>query len=254
MKRFFPVLALAFALAAPSYSTPASAADQAEGKTLVVATNATFPPLEFVDINKQIVGYDMDIIQAIGEEAGFKVKFLNTSWDGIFATLDSNNCDIIAAGVTITPEREKRYLFSEPYYKMQQAVVVPVNSSITKVEDLAGKRVGAQIGTTGVFFLQREAPQAQIASYDDVGLAFEDLKNGRLDAVACDDPVASYYANRKEGYDGTMKVSFVSQAGEAMGFVLRPADKELAGQINKGLAAIRANGKEKAIQIKWFGE
>ena len=146
MKRLFTALALVLALAAPL--APAHAAD---GKTLVVATNATFPPLEFVDMNKEIVGYDMDIIKAIAEEAGFEVKFMNTSWDGIFATLDSDNCDIIAAGVTITPEREKRYLFSEPYYKMRQAVVVPLKSDITKMDDLAGKRVGAQIGTTGVF-------------------------------------------------------------------------------------------------------
>ena len=249
MKRLFTALALVLALAAPL--APAHAAD---GKTLVVATNATIPPLEFVDMNKEIVGYDMDIIKAIAEEAGFEVKFMNTSWDGIFATLDSDNCDIIAAGVTITPEREKRYLFSEPYYKMRQAVVVPLKSDITKMDDLAGKRVGAQIGTTGVFVLQREAPKAQIATYDDVGLAFEDLKNGRIDAVACDDPVAAYYANRKEGYDGVMKVAFTAEAGEAMGFVFRPDDKELAAKVNAGLAAIRANGKEKAIQTKWFGE
>lgn len=253
MKRLFPALALALALAAPQMAVSANAAD-AEGKTLVVATNATFPPLEFVDMDKQIVGYDMDIIRAISEEAGFQVRFLNTSWDGIFATLDSNNCDIIAAAVTITPEREKRYLFSEPYYSMKQAVVVPQNSTIASMADLAGKRVGAQIGTTGVFVLQREAPEAQMATYDDVGLAFEDLKNGRIDAVACDDPVAAYYANRKEGYDGVMKVAFTATAGEAMGFVFRPTDKELVAKVNAGLAAIRANGKEKAIQAKWFGE
>lgn len=249
MKRLLTAVVLTALL-----TTLAGEAGAAGGKALVVATNATFPPMEFVDLDKNIVGYDMDIIQAIADEAGLEVTFKNTSWDGIFATLDSHNCDIIAAAVTITPEREKRYLFSEPYYKMRQAVVVPVSSDIAKMDDLAGKRVGAQIGTTGVFVLQREAPQAEMATYDDVGLAFEDLKTGRIDAVACDDPVAAYYANRKEGYDGVMKVGFTAEAGEAMGFVFRPDDTELADKVNAGLAAIRANGKEKAIQVKWFGE
>ena len=248
MKRLFTALALVLALAAPL--APAHAAD---GKTLVVATNATFPPLEFVDMNKEIVGYDMDIIKAIAEEAGFEVKFMNTSWDGIFATLDSDNCDIIAAGVTITPEREKRYLFSEPYYKMRQAVVVPLKSDITKMDDLAGKRVGAQIGTTGVFVLQREAPKAQIATYDDVGLAFEDLKNGRIDAVMCDDRVAKFYAERKAGYAENMRVAFITDEVVYFGFALRKQDTALLEKLNQGIDAVKAKGIEEQLQAKWLG-
>lgn len=239
------VATLALGMVVPSF-----AAD----KTLVVATNPTWPPFEFVDMEKKIVGYDIDIIKAVAAEAGFEVKVLNTAWDGIFATLDSSNCDIIASGVTITPERQKNYLFSEPYYNMRQALVVPTNSTITKIADIEGKRVGAQIGTTGVFALQRLAPKTTIATYDEVGLAFEDLKNGRIDAVMCDDPVAAFYANRKQGYENVMKVALVTEEGESMGFVFRKSDQELVDRVNKGLAAIRANGKEKEIKSKWLGE
>lgn len=247
--KLFHIAALAATLAL-GMATPSFAAD----KPFVVATNPTWPPFEFVDMEKQIVGYDLDIIKAIAAEAGFEVKVMNTAWDGIFATLDSSNCDIIASGVTITPERQKNYLFSDPYYDMRQALVVPANSTISKIADIEGKRVGAQIGTTGVFALQRLAPKANVATYDEVGLAFEDLKNGRIDAVMCDDPVASFYANRKAGYENVMKVALVTEEGESMGFVLRKADKDLADRINKGLAAIRANGKEKEIKAKWLGE
>ena len=86
-----------------------------------------------------------------------------------------------------------------------------------------------------------------------MGLAFEDLKVGRIDAVMCDDPVAAYYANRKEGYTDLMKLAFITSEGEDAGFVFRKQDEQLKNDINKGLAAIRADGTEKAIREKWMG-
>ena len=145
MKRLFTALALVLALAAPL--APAHAAD---GKTLVVPTNATFPPLEFVDMNKEIVGYDMDIIKAIAEEAGLEKNFMNTSWDGIFAALESRQADIIASSVTITDKRKKAMGFSDPYCEIRQAVVVSTNSDLKNLKELDGKKVGGQIGTSGL--------------------------------------------------------------------------------------------------------
>ena len=122
------------------------------------------------------------------------------------------------------------------------------------MDDLKGKRVGAQIGTTGHIVLQKALPSENIAAYDDVGLAFEDLKVGRIDAVMCDDPVAAYYANRKEGYSDLMKLAFITTEGEDAGFVFRMKDASMKDDINKGLAAIRADGTEKAIKMKWMGK
>ena len=245
MKRFVSALALLAALIAPSVASAA-------GKTLVVATSL-WPPMTMVDEEKNVIGYEMDVITAAAKAAGYDVKLVNTSWDGIFSLLESGNCDIIASCVTITDARKKNYLFSDPFYSFKQACVVPKDSNVTGMDDLKGKRVGAQIGTTGHIVLQKALPADNIGAYDDVGLAFEDLKVGRIDAVMCDDPVAAYYANRKEGYTDLMKLAFITSEGEDAGFVFRKQDEQLKNDINKGLAAIRADGTEKAIREKWMG-
>lgn len=223
-------------------------------KTLRVASNPTWPPMEFLDEQKNIIGYDRDIMEAIGQELGLKIEMRNTAWDGIFASLESDQSDLIASCVTITDARKKNYLFSDPYYEVRQALVVGKDSSISRQEDLKGKTVGVQIGTTAVEALRKMGGDFTIKTYDEVGLVFEDLRNGRLDAAMCDDPVARYYASRKEGYRDLMKLAFVTDDVEYIGFVLRKDDVALQKQINKGLAAIRANGKERAIRSKWLGE
>ena len=224
-------------------------------KTLVVASNPTWPPMEFLDEDKNIIGYDRDIMEAIAKEMGLSLTFRNTAWDGIFATLESDQTQIIASCVTITEKRKKNYIFSDPYYEVHQALVVAKDSSISKPADLKGKTVGVQIGTTAVEALRKMNDKSiTIRTYDEVGLVFEDMRNGRLDAVMCDDPVARYYASRKEGYENLMKVAFLTEDVEYIGFVVRKDNAELAEKLNQGLKAIRENGQEKAIRTKWLGE
>ena len=114
-------------------------------KTLIAAANPTWPPMEFLDENKNIIGYDRDIIAAIAEEIGMKSEFRNIAWDGIFASLESGQANVIASCVTITDKRKKAYVFSDPYYEVHQAVVVAKDSAIKKPEDLKGKKVGAKM-------------------------------------------------------------------------------------------------------------
>jgi len=225
----------------------------ANDKTLVIATNPTWPPMQMVDLDKNIIGYEIDLMTAIAAESGFKVKFLNTAWDGIFATLESKNSDIIASCVTITDARKKRYLFSDPTYGFVQALVVPEGSTISAPKDLAGKRIGIQIGTTAMIALNKIDKDLDIATYDDVGLALEDLSNGRIDAVMCDDPVARYYSNRKEGYSDKMKIGFIMEEQEFIGFVMLKENQELMDQLNAAYKKIVENGKTKEIFEKWFG-
>ncbi len=225
----------------------------ANDKTLVIATNPTWPPMQMVDLDKNIVGYEVDLMKAIAAESGYKVEFMNTAWDGIFATLESKNSDIVASCVTITDARKKRYLFSEPTYGFVQALVVPEESTIAGPKDLKGKRIGVQIGTTAIIALNKIDKDLDIATYDDVGLALEDLANGRVDAVMCDDPVALYYAGRKEGYSDKMKVAFMMEEKEYIGFVMLKENQALMEELNAGYKKILENGKEKEINEKWFG-
>ncbi len=228
---------------------------QAADETIVIATNPTWPPMQFIDMDKNIIGFEVDLLNAICDAANLKCTWKNAAWEGIFGEIESHNADVIASCVTITEARQKKYLFSEPVYNMYQALVVPTDSPIAKPEDLkGGKRVGIQIGTTAIEALKKIDADYEIVTYDEVGLALEDLANGRLDAVMCDDPVAKFYASQKEGYKGKMKIAFSSTDPEVFGFLVLKDNTALMDKLNAGFKAIKENGKEKEILTKWFGE
>lgn len=226
----------------------------AAAEKIVVATNPTWPPLEFLDDDKNIIGYDIDMIQAIGKEVGLDVEIRMIAWDGIFAGVAAGNYDVIASGVTITPERQRAFEFSKPYYDVQQIVVVKKGESAANFEALKGRTVGGQIGTTGVFVARKSGVDMTLREYDDVGLAMQDLLNGRIDAVICDSPVALYYANQKEGFTDHLSIAFRTEATESFGFVVRKGRTDLVDRLNKGIDAVRAKGIEAELIRKWMGE
>ena len=226
----------------------------AAAEKIVVATNPTWPPLEFLDDDKNIIGYDIDMIQAIGKEVGLDVEIRLIAWDGIFAGVAAGNYDVIASGVTITPERQRAFEFSKPYYDVQQIVVVKKGDAAANFEALKGRTVGGQIGTTGVFVAQKSGVDMTLREYDDVGLAMQDLLNGRIDAVICDSPVALYYANQKEGFTDHLSIAFRTEATESFGFVVRKGRTDLVDRLNKGIDAVRAKGIEAELIRKWMGE
>ena len=222
-------------------------------KTLVFATDATWPPMEFVNADKNIVGYSIDFLTAAGKEAGFKTEFKNTAWDGIFAGLASGRYDSISSSVSITEERQKKMDFSDPYFVVQQALIVQKDSKAAGLADLKGKKVGAQIGTTGYFAI-KAAEGVEPKSYDEIGLAMEDLNVGRIAAVVCDDPVAANYALIK--YKDTLKIAGVikSDKPEYYGFPVKKGNKEVLDLINKGIEAVKAKGIDKELKKKWIGQ
>ena len=229
----------------------------ARAETIVVAADATWPPFEMLDENKQVTGYGPDYIRAAAREAGLEADVRNVAWDGIFAALGSNQCDAIASSVTITPERQATMAFTKPYFENYQALVVLKDSPVQKLSDLKGKTVGGQIGTTGILYTQRlndtQDLGAKVKTYDEVGLAMEDLKNGRIDAVMCDDRVAKFYAERKAGYAENMRVAFITDEVEYFGFALRKQDTALLEKLNQGIDAVKAKGIEEQLQAKWLG-
>lgn len=224
-------------------------------KPLVVASDATWPPIEMLDENKNVVGYSIDYLKAVAKEAGLDVEFRNTAWDGIFAALESRQADIIASSVTITEKRKKAMGFTDPYCEIRQAVVVPVGVEIKSLKDLDGKKVGGQIGTTGlVETLPKAQSKAVIKTYDEVGLALEDLAKGNIDAVVCDDPVAKFYANKKQEYQGKLQVAFITEDVEYYGFAVRKSDKDLVRKLNEGIRAVKQKGLDKQIVETWIGK
>ena len=223
-------------------------------KPLVVASDPTFPPNEMLNKDKEIVGFSIDYIKAVGKEAGFDVQVKNIAWDGIFAALASNQVDVIAASVSITDKRKKAMGFSDPYCEIRQAVVVSTNSDLKNLKELDGKKVGGQIGTTGlVETLPKAKSKAIVKTYDEVGLALEDLAKGNLDAVMCDDPVAKYYANKRTDFAGKFGIAYQHNNPEYFGFCVRKGRTEMLNRLNKAIAEIKADGTENKLKVEWMG-
>jgi len=135
-----------------------------EPTKITIASDATFPPMELVDTNKNIVGFDVDLMNAAATAGGFTIEFKNTAWDGIFAGLDNGKYDAVMSSVTITDERKKTMDFSMPYINAGQILTVRADlNGVTTLADLKGKTVGAQIGTTGAFEIDKVKAANKIA-------------------------------------------------------------------------------------------
>jgi polar amino acid transport system substrate-binding protein len=228
-------------------SACASAASAAKVK---VATNAEFAPFEFVDEKtKEISGFDIDLINAIAKKAGIQIEIVNTGFDALLAGISECQYDAAIAAITITDERKQSILFSQPYTVAGQTVVVASNNEVIKgPEDLKGKKLGAQLGSTGA----EEAGKienATLKTYDNYEFAFLDLANGQIDAVVVDNPVADAYVARNEGK--LKKVSNVFTS-ESYGVGVCKNKPDLQKKIDDALTTLKSDGTLKQLEEKWL--
>jgi len=248
LRLMMAVMLMAGVFAVPSAVVPTFAAGEL---TITVATDATWPPMEIVDANKNIIGFDIDFMNAVAKQAGFKVKYQNTAWDGIFAGIAAGKYDAIISSVTITDERKKTMDFSIPYINAGQVLIVPKASTAVVLADLKGKNVGAQLGTTGAFEVQK-VQGVVMKTYDEIGLAFEDMAAGRIVGVVCDTPVAADYALQKAEYKDKFKIVGEPFTEEVYGIVVQKGNQKLLDLINKGIRAVQAKGIDKELTKKWL--
>ncbi len=161
---------------------------------LTVGTNAEFPPFEYVGDDGQPDGFDIALIKAIGEKLGVEVVVENMEFDSLVSAIGSKT-DVAIAGMTVTEERKQSVDFSEPYFNAVQHVLVPKGSDIKTYDDLTGKTIGCQLGTTGDFIVE-EIEGATSQQYNKALDAVNDLVNGRLDAVIIDSNPAGVFASK----------------------------------------------------------
>ena len=226
--------------------------DEAEVTTITVGTDATWPPMEFVNEDKEIVGYDIDLMNAIADAAGFEVEFQNTAWDGIFAGLGTGEYDAVISSVTITEDRQQTMDFSEPYINAGQVLIVQQSTTgVEALEDLQGERVGAQIGTTGAFEVGN-VDGVELATYDELGLAIEDLTNGRIAGVVADTPIAADYVLQNDEYSDTLKIVGEPFTEEFYGIAVEKGNDEVLALINEGLAKVKEEGIPAQLEDKWL--
>ncbi|HEX9118283.1 MAG TPA: basic amino acid ABC transporter substrate-binding protein [Anaerolineae bacterium] len=246
-----PTAAPAAATTAPTTAPAAAGA----GKKFLLASDASFPPMETVDEkSKAIVGFDPDLVAAIAKSQGFTAEIKNTAWDGIFAGLEAGQYDGIISSVTVTDERKAKYDFSDPYFEANQAIVVrPDTTNIKTGDDLKGKKVGVQIETTGAIAV-RKATGGEPKQYDTPDLALQDLVNKNIDAVVVDYPVAANFALQSDQFKGKLVISGQLITNEVYALCVQKGDpKKLLPLFNAGLKAAKADGTYDKIYAQWIG-
>ena len=246
MKKFYGLMIIILMMGAML----SACGGQADLGTVVIGLNAEYPPFENVDEDGNLVGFDVELMTAIAEEAGFEFEWVNTRWDGIFVALASGEFDAVISAATITAERAETVDFSDPYFNAGQAITVRKDSDILGPDDLAGVKVGVQLGTTGDIWLSDET-DAEVVRYDENTLAFQALANGDVDAAVADSPTAAEIVRANPEMD--LKVLPDAYTDELYGIAVNKDRTDLLEAINAGLAAIRENGTYDEIYDKWFG-
>ncbi|HAW45102.1 MAG TPA: basic amino acid ABC transporter substrate-binding protein [Sutterella sp.] len=230
------------------------AATGAYAKTVNVGTNAEFAPFEFMDpATKEITGFDIDLIKAVIEVSGNKANIMNMGFDGLIPALRTKTIDVSASGMTITDARKKQVNFSDPYYQSGLSILIKKSDAnkIKGLKDLEGKKICAQIGTTGSM-KGKSVKGATVKDFNGTPEAFMELVNGGCDAVINDKPVIEEFLKKKQS-DSVKLLPEVLDA-EYYGFAVNKNDKKLLGQINAGLKKLKANGTYDKIYAKWFGQ
>lgn len=220
---------------------------------LTVCSNVPFAPFEFVGDDGEYTGFDMDLSREIAAGMGLELEVQNASFDGLQSgtVLAANQCDMIAAAVTITPERQEKLAFSDPYYDSLQSLLVPADSAAKSLEDLAGKKIGIQQGTTGESYARDNAPaDAEVIAYQSDAEIFQALQAGNIDAVLQDLPV-----NLAHTDGGAFTITATYPTGESYGLAMKKdGTEQLVEEVNNQLAAMRENGKYTELYNKYFTE
>lgn len=226
------------------------------GDKLVVVTEATFPPFDTTDDDGNIVGFDMDLMNAIAEDQGFEVEYKDIGFDSLIPALEADEADIIAAGMnSLDPERQAKVDFTTPYFDSQLVLVVKEdNTTIKGVSDLTSSmKVAGQIGTTGADeanALEKDGKIAKAVILDKVSDAMLQLKNGDVDAIILDKPVTESYISKQPGV-AKIVGSPIGEL-ESYAFAVQKGNEELLDKINTGLKNMIDNGTYDELVEKWF--
>jgi ABC-type amino acid transport substrate-binding protein len=217
------------------------------GEKLTVGSDIPYPPFEQGKPGNY-TGFDIELMEAIGEKIGRTPEFQDTSFETIFRDVQQGKFDAAISAATITEEREKAVDFSNPYYLSEQAVLVKEGSSIKSLEELEGKTVGVQQGTTGQELAKEEIGGAEIRPFPEGPDAVNALKSGTVEGVVIDAPVAQNAVEKSGGVEIAEKIP----TEEDYGIAVAQGETELLEEINQGLKEAEEDGTYTKIFKKWF--
>lgn len=237
------------AMLVAAVSTSLSAAQP----TYVVGAGGTYRPFEFENAQKELEGFDIDIIKAIAKAEDFNIKLINTPWEGIFATLGAGDRDIIISGITITEKRQQMVDFSAPYFPAEQAIVVPTGSSVQGIADLKSNKVGVVNSSTGDVVVSEVLGKnsTAIKRFDNTPLMLQELYEDGIGAAVGDVGVVKFYIKTHP----EKQFSLVSDAKfqrQYFGIAVAKGNDQLHDKINAGLKKIIADGTYAKIYQSWF--
>lgn len=234
-------------------TTTDSGVELIEEGTLTTCTHLPYKPFQFTE-GDEVVGFDVDLIDLVAEEIGVEQEIFDTPFEGIQSgqSLNTGKCDVAAAGMTITDERARVIDFSDPYFDASQALLVKKDSGLESLDDLSGKKLGVQDGTTGKIYAEENAgDDVELVPFEDLALLSAAVKTGQVDAGINDNGVLYDYVQQNPD----MAVTTEFDTGEQYGFaVQKDSNDELLETINQVLEDAREDGRYDEIYEKWFGE
>ncbi|WP_334196993.1 transporter substrate-binding domain-containing protein (plasmid) [Sinorhizobium chiapasense] len=243
---------LMIALAVAALASSVSHAADLGGKLLKVGSDTTSPPMESIDpATGQVVGFDVDVVNAVCAKINCQAEFITTGWDGIFAALDQGNFDLVASGVSITEERKKAMDFSDPYIVNSQAVLMRVEDqgiTLDRFKD-AGRKLSAQANTTDAQVAESVVGKENVAAYDTFSAAIIALKNKDVDGVVINGANAAAYERE---FAGELVVAIKDLESDPLGLVFRKGDENVAA-FNEGLKMIKDDGTLDQLINKYWG-
>ena len=236
----------ASASASASASTEGEEATTADG-TLVMGTNAAFPPYEYYEGDK-IVGIDADIAQAIGDKLGMDVTIEDMDFSSLITAVQTGKIDMVMAGMTVTPDREKNVNFSDSYAKGIQSIIVTEDSEIASPDDLEGHKIGVQESTTGHIYCADDYGEDNVIAYTTGANAVEALKAGKVDAVVIDNEPAKAFVEANEG----LKLLDTAYTEEDYAIAIAKDNTELLDKVNAALKELKDDGTLDEIIAKYI--
>ena len=223
-------------------------------RTVRYELNLEKKAVEKITVGDELVGFDIDLAKKAAEKLGLRVIFQPVPWDGIIASLEKGEIDMIWSGLSVTPERRERIIFSRPYLDNRQIVMVKSGAAISGKADLQGKTVGLQLGSSSDTALHAErriaAHLKALKRYPDDAAAMRELEAGRLDAVVIDEVMGRYLITQKPGVFAVLADDF-GREEYAVGF--RKNDRALRDAVDRALGEMMRDGAADAVAKKWFG-
>jgi arginine/lysine/histidine transporter system substrate-binding protein len=224
-----------------------------EKVTLVMGTSADYPPYEFIDtaVSDDIIGFDVDIAMYIAEKLGFELEIQDMDFNGLIPALQNNRVNFVLAGMTPRPDRLENADFSDIYYVAEQMIVFKADSGINSLEDLAGKKLGVQLGSIQVDLAKEIAEEfegVQIEERNKITDLVQELKANRIDAAIIEDKVAEGHLNA----NADLAAFIIEEEGEVGSAIAFPKGSELKDQFNEVLREMVENGEMEKLIIKWF--